>query len=1149
MDSSSTPARRPAVDSTILSIFVKLAEGSESERLKSTENLIELLILKRAKTDEPSQELKYTVNRLVKGLASSRKWARLGFSVALCQVLRKLEEITVEDILQRIKENLKPVPSSQSKSEVGNILMGKAFAYLVLIQSGRITTDDNDQLREVVKGLIDLRKTKSYLQQLCVTGIVQILQQVDNTLFCKYVLPEIETELKSGWVECSPDTLLLILQARKHHKKAVKKFLKEYWQDRKVVSEKNYSFIGEIVKASAVCHPLVHPVIDQLINNVTSNPKLDLLKFWDQVVKPLFDTSPSRRQLGLYMFLRLLPSIQTPQQMEGVLSPALSGYLFSAVHRKGEEGPTSIKIKETQGKLVEVVKSTSDPEMQMSVLRALIRRPSGPLFDIRTNSSTVSSIISHLCAEAAQKLSQELICVLDGHKSWIKDKKLGDELKKWAVTHLRVLATMGGAGSYDWQLDLMKYMFCRAFFTVTQTTSDVPHCDAVVTDMSVPIKQTLRVNFFKILNNHASFHASGVSKTTQINRFLNSTHEIFKYALLLLEKSEFVRPDEAFSDQVSEEWNNLVSIIRKVDKKRQKNEKTGQDHAFELLFLYMAFQLLMSPNEALDVLSDLHVCYEKSGHKRPKSKKTEDNEPEWIEVTVELILSLMSRGSHLARVVANSVFAALTSHITPKALSLILDVLQTPKDGKEGQLEFEGEEGDMEDEEEEEEEDNDEEENNKEEQEDESGESDEDIDEEDDKGEVDEKFRQAVKAALGDAAADSDDVDEDEPDLSDTEMFKLDAVLAAAFKSMRKGKGEKERKEKSKLVTDFKLRVLDLLVTLVKNEPTAMHIQALVQPLLELMEAGKKNKDEKVLGSRASNVFNLMYKTRKVTAANDVNREELVSAIKNLIQYSKTVTGVPMIKDVAKGCLLLIRLLLNLESNLEPSPIRTRSQSAAKDHKKKESEVKDQGYYQTQVIDIVREALKNSLYTRNHRLSPTFFNTMFERYPAFFWPLSDTLVEAVGSDDVRFFIKTQACSILISIINRSVVKGMSDEVWNDFLETVKTALSKMIEELEENKGCFLLLHEQLLIVLRVAAISIEDAPKVMSADMMLRLESLKDSFSRELRKVYRRLRIVFPGERNEPVQGEESSARKRKQPESDDEDVLCDATSPKKIKL
>ena len=37
-------------------------------------------------SDDPCKELKYTVDRLIKGLASSRKWARLGFATALAQV-------------------------------------------------------------------------------------------------------------------------------------------------------------------------------------------------------------------------------------------------------------------------------------------------------------------------------------------------------------------------------------------------------------------------------------------------------------------------------------------------------------------------------------------------------------------------------------------------------------------------------------------------------------------------------------------------------------------------------------------------------------------------------------------------------------------------------------------------------------------------------------------------------------------------------------------------------------------------------------------------------------------------------------------------------------------------------------------------------
>lgn len=46
----------------------------------------------------------------------------------------------------------------------------------------------------------------------------------------------------------------------------------------------------------------------------------------------------------------------------------------------------------------------------------------------------------------------------------------------------------------------------------------------------------------------------------------------------------------------------------------------------------------------------------------------------WVEVLVEILLSLLAQPSHLMRQVARSVFSHICSHLTPRALQLILDV-------------------------------------------------------------------------------------------------------------------------------------------------------------------------------------------------------------------------------------------------------------------------------------------------------------------------------------------------------------------------------------------------------------------------------------------------------------------------------------------
>lgn len=49
-------------------------------------------------------------------------------------------------------------------------------------------------------------------------------------------------------------------------------------------------------------------------------------------------------------------------------------------------------------------------------------------------------------------------------------------------------------------------------------------------------------------------------------------------------------------------------------------------------------------------------------------------EPPWVEVLVEILLSLLAQPSHLMRQVARSVFGHVCSHLTLRALQLILDV-------------------------------------------------------------------------------------------------------------------------------------------------------------------------------------------------------------------------------------------------------------------------------------------------------------------------------------------------------------------------------------------------------------------------------------------------------------------------------------------
>ena len=78
---------QPTVDAQVVEIYEDLANESEEIRLKAAQSLLS----KSAYENSPSgEQLDKTLSRLIRGLCSGRKAARLGFSVALTELLIQL---------------------------------------------------------------------------------------------------------------------------------------------------------------------------------------------------------------------------------------------------------------------------------------------------------------------------------------------------------------------------------------------------------------------------------------------------------------------------------------------------------------------------------------------------------------------------------------------------------------------------------------------------------------------------------------------------------------------------------------------------------------------------------------------------------------------------------------------------------------------------------------------------------------------------------------------------------------------------------------------------------------------------------------------------------------------------------------------------
>jgi len=200
----------------------------------------------------------------------------------------------------------------------------------------------------------------------------------------------------------------------------------------------------------------------------------------------------------------------------------------------------------------------------------------------------------------------------------------------------------------DWRIVQLKFLIRQSFFK---------NKHSALTD---DVASTLRQSFFKALG----------TKLPSLENLIDVLNTLSSYVQELLDSG--TAPRLPLARETLDAWKTAMALVKKT-----KDRKPGSvQQVFHLLFVYMGLYLFMDAPMALDALKELHSCYEHSSAKAAKKRKSlkTDDEPQWIEVTVELLLSLLSNGSNLLRTLVGIVFTHLRKHITREALHQILEV-------------------------------------------------------------------------------------------------------------------------------------------------------------------------------------------------------------------------------------------------------------------------------------------------------------------------------------------------------------------------------------------------------------------------------------------------------------------------------------------
>ncbi|XP_073471144.1 myb-binding protein 1A [Aquarana catesbeiana] len=1054
-----------------LDFFWDIAKPEQEVRLKATEDLIEFL-----KASEKEDELKYTFKRLVDGLAATRESARPGFSLALAQVVQCFEEIPLTTVFEYIDEkyNLQRV----KKKLIRNAAFGNFFGVLALFQSGRLTKDTK-VLLQCVQLLQSLAQYRDDLKDLPRKTLVDILSEIPESTFQEVLFEVLRSDLTSAF--STPEQLHLLLVGMQKFPGVLKpKNLKKLLGSSMITAQENLPKLLDLLKMAAKsvkkerCLPAV--ALD-LVKISLKEEAFEL--FWKEVV----ENGLMQEQFGpcIYLCYRLLGAslpLLDKSQLQLVLRSEVMVHYGN--HCVSTQPIDRFKFAPEMNTYVDAfLENCEDAEKQLKVLIG---------FSSLTNQGypvvpSTWKVVRHLKPSALQKyinwlknmfLSPDLDSCQDFSTRRQKEKqeqKMTTDnvvlrLRKWIIPRLTsIIDNTQVKRDEDQVMDIARFILFHAFFEAKKSASDIPETEI---HPSVPLNDQIRAHiaeaFFSLLlnlNNMPALGESSADNTIKERHVVGVTADgslwincMVRYANLLLSREKVVKAVKPFSKEEREAWDRMLQYVEDLQKKQATKKSNSMElSAYQQLLLLVGIHLFKTPEESMELLNDIHNCLEKAMKKKKKKKKeTEDSqEPEWVEVMVEILLSLFSQPSKLFRMVARNVFKMICPFVTKNALQLILNVFDPEEEqNEESAVVVTDEKGQKmqasgdEDEESTSDEDSameDDQEDDKE------SEDEEELPEED----VNEVFRKQLMDALhAGKAMDGDDSDDE---LDDETMMALDENLSALFAEQKKRiQAKKDQKAKIRhekiLRRDFKTKVLDLIEVFVKKQSSSPLVFNIIEPLLSVIQqsmSSDSNQQEQDFLRKTADIFmNDLCKSKHYCKDVSELKDDLHDMMERLVKRASKQSDSSVALYCFSASLYLFKVLKWTDQTVENDEKSKRKGPSSK--------VVCMGCLDLQrVTELYQESLKGFMTKRNSPLTAAMFLDLFNRFPFICKPLLGIVMKSV-KDGARQHQQAQACTLLMkSLLNLAQTQSLSQSEWQDLIKESLTQVTEMLKATEEIK--------------------------------------------------------------------------------------------------
>ncbi|KAE9400753.1 hypothetical protein BT96DRAFT_857021 [Gymnopus androsaceus JB14] len=1100
--------------STTLPLFWHLSSASKNDRIDASVKLISSLEHFQSQFEAPSpseedegndekpdaleslnaQDVSYSVRRLIRGLASPRESSRLGFSVALTELLSRLDTVTCSQIFALIMDATKP-QGSMTGQEERDVLFARLFGMTSIIQSGLLvrtkplpTSQSSATLASSLSGyeqvlteLLVLGEKKSWLRESAWWAIALAADSL-KTAQVPWKDEAVNTTVQHLFIESkvwSPEKIALTLKLQGSFEKLEwRTLVSPTFKSPDILSNTNLQTVALILKDSNIegadgegsktaaaggwksqLHFVWDIMLDRLFNTSDAS-KNNFPEFFRIVIdESLFssNSSPERKYWGFQVFQKALPLVSEDNM------PMLFTKNFMRTwinHLSKTDRYLHKAAKQTVAEIQTFVQR--NPKLGFALILQLTGVHGSQQFDKLTKTKTVESILS---AMDVNDIKQYIDYLLKQANDSEVEVEVINARRRWIIDQLSALIRNGSISKTgDWVESVLDWFIVNGLFVVKKKSEKSQY---------IGLHQIPKPQFSDELRQNCKDKLLGcvADLTSQVTTIEGDSTKVKVagvaadgefWVAKVLSTIENLKQDTKHVSAISEidEEEEAVRLkVKEVVSKLKKVSGDKEEAASGTQLLLLASSLQQYCSEELVQLETIQSCVDaairgfsleqektKKKKSRPSTAAAEDDEatPEPIDVLVDTIIGFMEKSTAYMRTVGNQVFSLISGEVKSSTIDLILTQLET-RDPT-------AEESDMDDDDEDDEDDD---EAGMVDEKDEASSSDEDeddADEGDDSNEedVDEELRQKILEALsvnGIEAANEDDDESEEEFMDDDQMMAIDEQLAEVFRSRVNEKKASKDVDAQREATHFKNRVLDLVDIFIKRRPSSPFIVRLIIPLVDLVT--RTTSDEKQLSDKAQGIVrSRIGKTKEVPSS--ITKEEVNAVFETLHSRARTERSPEYLIILSDCCIYLSQLMIQSEMRAE-------------------------------VVAAYRQSLVDFVSRKNSPLNVAFFQQFIRRSRAAAWGLRNDLLE-LPDKAVNTYRRFQAYQLIHDLLAEPPSDAQQEVT--QFLRALRKVLLDAVTKATGETPTLVLTAAQMREVLKLALLAARHGRRIAPQDVV-----------------------------------------------------------------